>query len=85
MAIKWNIRLLMAKKSIWSGAELQRQLEQKTGLRISTSGISRLMNEDQVEIKLKVLSALCCVLECQPDELIIRKTDVSIKVDKVLG
>ena len=72
----------MAKKSIWSGAELQRQLEQKTGLRISASGISRLMNEEQSEIKLRVLDALCCVLECQPDELIIRNTVVNAVDDK---
>lgn len=60
----------MANKEIWTGAELQRQLIQKAGLNISKAGISRLLKNEQSEIKLKVLDALCIVLECQPSDLI---------------
>ena len=71
MSIKWNIRMAMAKKGIWTGAELQRQLAEKAGLNISKAGISRLLKDEQSEIKLKVLDALCTVLECQISDLII--------------
>ena len=71
MSIKWNIRMAMAKKGIWTGAELQRQLAEKTGLNISKAGISRLLKDEQSEIKLKVLDALCTVLECQISDFII--------------
>lgn len=72
MAITWNLRMIMAKRGIWSGAELGRLLEEKTGLRLSPAGLSRLLNEEQTEIKLRVLDALCVVLNCQPEELMVR-------------
>ena len=73
MPIKWNLRMIMAQKGIWSGAELGRLLKEKTGLVISPAGLSRLMNEDQSEMKLRVLDALCMVLDCEPGELMVRK------------
>lgn len=82
MPIKWNLRMVMAKRGIWSGAELGRLLEEKTGLKISSAGISRLMNEEQVEMKLRVLDALCTVLDCEPDELIIRDKLIQSQIDK---
>ena len=71
MAIKWNLRMAMARKDIWTGADLQRQLLEKAGLNISKAGISRLMNKEQHEIKLRVLDALCTVLDCRPGDLMI--------------
>lgn len=83
MPIKWNLRMVMAKKGIWSGAELGRLLKERTGLVISPAGLSRLMNEEQTEMKLKVLDALCTVLECEIDELIYKETRVgSLKENK---
>lgn len=66
--------MMMAINGIWTGAELQRQLEAKAGLKISKAGISRLLQDEQTELKLKVLDALCLVLECQPSSLLIRST-----------
>lgn len=77
MPIKWNLRMVMAKKGIWSGAELGRLLKERTGLVISPAGLSRLMNEEQTEMKLRVLDALCTVLECEIDELIYKETSVT--------
>lgn len=71
--------MAMAKKEIWTGAELQRRLLDQTGLNMSVAGISRLLRDEQVEIKFKVLDALCTVLECQPSDLI----DISYEKSKV--
>ena len=73
MPIKWSLRLIMAQRGIWTGADLQRLLFEKTGLQISSPGIMRLLNEDQTEIKLRVLDALCTALECAPEELLVRQ------------
>lgn len=73
MAIKWNLRMVMAKQGIWSGAELQRRLEQEAGLKISKTGISRLLQDEQSEIKLIVLDALCIVLKCTPADIVMLK------------
>lgn len=71
--------MAMANKGIWTGAELQRQLAEKAGLNISKAGISRLLKDEQSEIKLKVLDSLCVVLECKPSDLIsIQFTESSI-------
>ena len=72
---------MMARRGIWTGAELQRQLEEQTGLRLSPAGISRLLHEEQSEIKLRVLDALCTVLDCAPDELMLREQEVAIEED----
>lgn len=68
---------MMANKGIWTGAELQRRLETNAGLKISKAGISRLLQDEQTELKLKVLDALCLVLECQPSELLIRRAEAT--------
>lgn len=75
MPIKWNLRMAMAKKGIWTGADLQRQLHEKAGLIISTAGISRLLREDQSEIKLRIIDALCTVLECELEELLVLESN----------
>jgi hypothetical protein len=36
MPIKWNLRMVMAQRGIWSGSDLQRLLEQKAGIRLSS-------------------------------------------------
>lgn len=61
----------MARSGIWTGAELQRLLAERTGVRISSSGISRLLQDEQTEIKLIVLDALCVVLKCKPSDLLV--------------
>lgn len=83
MPFKWNLRMVMARKNIWTGADLMRMLEEKAGLKISPAGISRLLNEEQTEIKLVVLDALCTILECSVEELLIETTSGVSKEKKV--
>lgn len=63
--------MMMAQRGIWTGTDLKKLIEEKTTLRISSAGISRLLQGNQAEIKLKVLDALCVVLQCRPNELLI--------------
>jgi DNA-binding Xre family transcriptional regulator len=64
--------MIMATRNICMGVELKRILEDKSGLSISSAGISRLLNEEQTEIKLTVLDALCKALKCGLDELFVQ-------------
>ena len=75
--------MAMAKKGIWTGAELQRQLAEKAGLNISKAGISRLLKEEQSEIKFKVLDALCIVLECKPSDIILYQSQSTVSERKM--
>ena len=59
-------------KDICAGSELMKILDKKVGLKISPAGISRLLNEEQIEIKLKVLYALCTALKSTSEKLLIR-------------
>ena len=78
MKKKWKLRYVMALRGIWTGADLKRCIENKTMLRISDAAVSRLMHEEQTEIKLLVLDALCITLDCMPGDLL----DISYNLDK---
>jgi putative transcriptional regulator len=77
MPFKWNLRMTMAQRGIWTGSELRLLLLEKAGLNISAAGISRLMQEEQTEVKLRVIDALCIVLDCKPEDLLILRTEVT--------
>ena len=73
--------MIMARQGIWSGADLQRLLEEKTCIKLSAAAISRLMQEEQHEIKLQVLDALCVALHCMPAELLVAQNCTSSEAD----
>lgn len=63
--------MVMAQRGVWTGVTLQKLLKEKSGLNISTAGVSRLLQEDQSEVKLRVIDALCITLDCKPEELLL--------------
>lgn len=71
MSIEWKIRQVMAKNEIWTGTELARLMEEKTGYKMSAPSISALINETPKQMKMSTLDALCTTLNCKPDELIL--------------
>lgn len=83
MPFRWNLRMVMARKNTWTGAELMRMLEEKAGIKISPAGISRLLNEEQTEIKLVVLDVLYNVLECSVEDLLVETVTSTSKEKKV--
>lgn len=69
MALKWRLRQVMAERSIWSGAELGRLMEQKAGYTLSAPSISALLTEPPRQMKAQTMDALCTALDCTPAEL----------------
>ncbi|WP_107923527.1 helix-turn-helix domain-containing protein [Lysinibacillus parviboronicapiens] len=67
--LEWKLRKVMAEKGIWTGAELARQLERKSGYKLSLPSISALLTEEPKQIKAKTMDALCTTLECTPGDL----------------
>lgn len=70
MAIKWNLRRICADRNIWTAAELQRLLKEKTGLQLTHTPVNYLYKKTPTSLSLKTLYALCYVLECTPNDLI---------------
>jgi len=60
---------VMAEKGIWSGAELGRILEDKSGYRLSPPSISGLLTSEPKQVKTATMDALCTALECTPNDL----------------
>ncbi|WP_025991616.1 helix-turn-helix domain-containing protein [Bacillus paranthracis] len=85
MTIEWKLRQMMAKNEIWTGTELARLMEEKTGYKMSAPSISALINETPKQMKVSTLDALCTTLNCKPDELLVHKPSIikrGIEVDK---
>jgi DNA-binding Xre family transcriptional regulator len=72
--MKWNLRLAAANRGIWKASELQRMLAER-GLVISAGKMSGLWSGNPNAIKLHDLDALCAVLGCGVDELLIPELD----------
>lgn len=68
--MKWNLRLAAANRGIWKASELQRMLAER-GLVISAGKMSGLWSGSPNAIKLQDLDALCAVLDCGIEELLI--------------
>jgi DNA-binding Xre family transcriptional regulator len=70
--MKWNLRLAAANRGIWKASEMQRLLAER-GLVMSAGKLSGLWSGHPNSIKLDELEIFCAVLDCSPDELLIRE------------
>lgn len=68
--MKWNLRLVAAKREIWKSSQLQRMLAD-AGLVISAGKMSHLWSGKPVTIRLDDLDVICEVLGCEIGELLI--------------
>lgn len=68
--MKWNLRLVAAKRGVWKASQLQQMLAEH-GLRISAGKMSGLWSGQPASIKLSDLDVLCAVLDCGVEELLI--------------
>ncbi|WP_342503561.1 helix-turn-helix transcriptional regulator [Lysinibacillus sp. FSL L8-0126] len=71
MTVEWKLRHIMAKNEIWTGTELARLMEEKTGYKMSAPSISALINEMPKQMKVTTLDALCSTLNCKPNDLLV--------------
>lgn len=65
----WHLRRLMAAHEIWKTTELIPLLRDR-GVVLSTAQVYRLVTDRPERLSLKVLTALCDILDCTPADLI---------------
>lgn len=69
--MEWNLRMVAAQRGIWRATELRRALA-GAGLQISAGKMSHLWSGTPISIRLEDLEVICSVLDCQPNELLVR-------------
>ena len=72
--MRWNLRMKSAERGIWKSTELRRRLAD-AGLEISAGKMSALWTGNPTSIRLDDLDIICHVLDCEPNELLIREPD----------
>jgi putative transcriptional regulator len=68
--MRWNLRMKAAEAGIWKSTELRRRLTE-AGLEISAGKMSGWWTTTPTTIRLDDLDVLCCVLGCQPTDLLV--------------
>ncbi len=72
--MRWNLRMKAAEAGIWKSTELRRRLAD-AGLEISAGKMSALWTGTPTTIRLDDLDVICSVLDCTPDDLLIREPE----------
>ena len=65
----WNLRRLMAAHEMWKTTDLVPLLRER-GAELSASQVYRLVTDKPERLSMKVLIALCDILDCTPADLI---------------
>jgi len=65
----WHLRRLMATHDMWKTTELVPLLRER-GVDLSASQVYRLVTDKPERLSMKVLIALCDILDCTPADLI---------------
>lgn len=66
---RWHLRQVMASRGMFATTDLSGPLAER-GVRLSSSQVYRLVVERPERLSLKVLMALCDILDCSMTELI---------------
>ena len=66
---QWNLRQLMAAHDIWKTTDLIPLLAER-GVPLSTAQVYRLVTDKPERLSMKILIALCDILDCTPADLI---------------
>jgi len=66
---KWNLRQLMAHNGMFATSDLAPHLAER-GITLSATQVYRLVVNRPERLNLRVLVALCDILDCSPGELI---------------
>lgn len=72
--MRWNLRMKAAERGVWKSTELRRRLAE-AGLEISAGKMSALWTGTPTSIRLDDLDIICHVLDCEPNELLIREPE----------
>ena len=66
---RWHLRTVMAERGMFATTDLIEPLARR-GIRLSSSQVYRLVVERPERLSLKILMALCDILDCSMTELI---------------
>ena len=66
---RWHLRRLMAAHEMWKTTDLVPLLRER-GVELSASQVYRLVTDKPERLSMKVLIALCDILDCTPADLI---------------
>jgi len=69
--LRWALREVAFARGIIKTTDLWRALQDQ-GVQLSRPQVYRLMVETPERLSLRVLAALCVVLECSPNDLLVR-------------
>ncbi|WNV90218.1 helix-turn-helix transcriptional regulator [Umezawaea sp. Da 62-37] len=72
--MRWNLRMKAAEQGIWKSTEMRRRLAE-AGLEISAGKMSALWTGTPTMVRLDDLDVFCVVLDCRPDDLLVREPD----------
>jgi DNA-binding Xre family transcriptional regulator len=70
MGYRWLLRERMAERGLWKTTELAPLLAEH-GIHLSAAQIYRLVAQKPERLSLPILAALCDVLDCEPNDLIV--------------
>jgi DNA-binding Xre family transcriptional regulator len=66
---RWHLRTVMAERGMFATTDLIEPLARR-GIRLSSSQVYRLVVERPERLSLKILMALCDILDCAMDQMI---------------
>jgi DNA-binding Xre family transcriptional regulator len=87
MGYQWHLRRLMAERELFQTTDLGPLLAER-GVSLSREQVFRLVTRPPQRLSMDVLSALCNILDCTPNDLIevqVVKSAVKKAVSSVLG
>ena len=70
MQLRWNLRQLLAQREIFKTTKLVPLLAEH-GVNLSREQVFRLVTSTPQRLNLDVLRALCEILECEPNDLLV--------------
>src|SRR5262249_5532237 len=68
--LEWRVRMACAERNIWSAAQLQRFVHQRTGVRLSVQTLQAWFRKQPVRIEVRTLISILNALACPLNELI---------------
>jgi DNA-binding Xre family transcriptional regulator len=77
--IKWSLREVMATRGLFQTTELVPLLDER-GVQLSREQVYRLVAKTPQRITVEVLAALCDILDCKPNDLLVLTAEQEAKV-----
>lgn len=68
--MQWNLRMVAAQRDIWRCSDLRDALLAH-GMDISTKKMLRLWSGQPISVRLDAIEAICKVLDCEPNDLML--------------